>query len=348
MALLDEYAYTLPPELVAQTPVEPRDSARLFVYDTSTDTVQLSTFSELGAYLPTKALLVCNDTQVVPARLRAETADGKPIELFLLMNDSNTPRGEVRALVDRRILVGDRVRVGPYEFVATDNRDKWMTLTPQFPLTLLPDLLQVDGTTPIPPYIKDSTLSEAQLRKRYQSVFARRPASVAAPTASLHFTERLLGELTASGFELEYVTLHVGLGTFAPVLPEQMEARKLHEEWYEVGDAVARHLRGAHEEKRPIVAVGTTVVRTLESARRSVLAGRGDVGTTELFIAPPYDFIFPDALITNFHVPRSSLMCLVDAFLAHKQAKRRILELYERAIREQFRFYSFGDGMLIK
>lgn len=346
MQVLPEYAYTVPPELIATAPVKPRDAARLFVYDTVNDEVSFATFRELGRYLP-PSTIVFNDTKVVPARLQGETEAGEPIEIFILMDAGIVEGRYVRALVNRPVKVDDILRVQGHTFTVRDNRQKWMDLEFSFTPDELERLLSTAGTTPIPPYIKDTPLHETDLRTEYQTIFARNEASVAAPTAALHFTEELVRELTATGCEFLPVTLHVGLGTFAPVVPAHLSLKRLHSERYEVGAAVSARLRDARLAGRPIVAIGTTVVRTLESAKAEILSGQAAHGATDLFIMPPHQFAFPDMLITNFHVPRSSLMCMVDAFLMHKQAKRGILELYEMAIRERFRFYSFGDGMLI-
>ncbi len=347
MEVLPQYAYSLPPELIAKAPAKPRDAARLFVYDTTTDEVVCTTFKELGCYLP-PVTFVYNDTKVVPARLRGETAEQQPIELLMLMDSGVEAGTSVRALVNRSVGIGDVLTVAGHTFTVRDTREKWMVLECSFSATELLHLLETAGTTPIPPYIKDTPLTETALRTEYQSIFARTEASVAAPTAALHFTKSLVQELVAAGSEFLPVTLHVGLGTFAPVVSEQLVEKRLHRERYEVTAEVAKRLKVAKEQYRPIVAIGTTVVRTLESAKSAIRMGQAATGATDLFIMPPHTFTFPDMLITNFHVPRSSLMCMVDAFLKHKQAKRELIDLYEIAIREQFRFYSFGDGMLIK
>ncbi len=199
------------------------------------------------------------------------------------------------------------------------------------------------GEMPIPRYIQECPLTEEELRKKYQTVFAKKPGSVAAPTASLHFTPRLFKKLEESGVDSAFVTLHVGLGTFAPVLPEHLESRTLYQELYEIPERSAKKIEAHRAAGNPIFAVGTTSTRTLESwAKKGALKG-----TTDLFILPPYSFKKVDGLLTNFHIPGSSLMMLVEAFLQHKKAKRHLKELYEIALEKDFRFYSFGDGMLI-
>ncbi len=204
-------------------------------------------------------------------------------------------------------------------------------------------LLETYGEMPIPPYIKKTPLSREELCKQYQTVFAKKRGSSAAPTASLHFTDRVFKRLEKSGVQKTFITLHVGMGTFAPITEENMREKKLHNEWYEVADETFRFIDKSKKNGRKIVAVGTTVVRTLESvAKNNIL-----VGKTDLFIQPPYQFKVVDALITNFHLPESSLMMLVDAFLQHKHAKRGITELYRYALLNKFMFYSFGDALLI-
>lgn len=342
--MLDQYAYTLPPELVAHSPAEPRDTARLFVYNTVTDTVTHDHFYNLATYIP-GVLLVRNDTRVVPARLVA-VANGEPIELFVLYDRGVSVDGVVEGLVNRGVPIGAELSVGDYTFTVIDNTQKQMRLRLGFsPEQLLP-LLQEHGQTPLPPYIR-TDLSERARRERYQTVFAAEAGSVAAPTASLHFTERVADRLQAAAVETVSVTLNVGLGTFAPIFPENFTAGRLHQERYTVPGATADLIATAKRTNRPVCAAGTTVVRTVEASKQHTLAGVGSAGETDLFIYPPYDFTVPDMLLTNFHVPRSSLLCLVDAFLIHKHAPRGVMDLYWEAIAERYRFYSFGDAMLI-
>jgi len=216
-------------------------------------------------------------------------------------------------------------------------------LKPSFAINKTFEVLERYGITPIPPYIKNIPLSEKQLRKEYQTVFADRKGSVAAPTASLHFTKSLLSQLKRSGIKIVFTTLHVNLGTFSPLTEELFKRSRLHSEYYEIGKVSADILNKAKKEKLPIIAVGTTVVRTLESASDN----RGKInklkGDTDIFIKEGYKFKFVDGLITNFHVPRSSLLMLASAFAGRKN----IFNIYKKAISKKFRFFSFGDGMLI-
>lgn len=342
---LEDYAYSLPEELVAQEPASPRDSARLFVYDTATDSVSFDIFRNLGKHLPEKSLLVMNDTRVLPARLWLTKPSGGRIQVLLLLNEIEDGDRLIPGIVDRKLSVGTALSFrGGATLTPRKQKGQYFYFETSVSSEEFRGLLYRMGETPIPPYIKKSRLSERELRVRYQSVFAKNGASVAAPTASLHFTNRLLRGLSRSGTETAHVTLDVGMGTFAPVDEESLRTKRLHEERYAIPREAASAIERARNIGKPIIPVGTTALRTLESWARN-----GDrSGTTRLFIYPPYRFKVADALITNFHVPRSSLMLLVDAFLEHKKAKKRIFELYDIAIRERFRFFSFGDGMLVR
>ncbi len=346
-----QYSYHLPESLIAKRPAEPRDSARLFVYDTRRDEITLYRFSALGDHLPKDSLLVLNDTKVVPARAMLKKETGGKIEVLFLVNEWKR-EGPIPALVDRKIGVGAKIFFGPERILSVARQEEnifW--LEPNFSARELFALLDKRGVTPLPKYIKHSDLREAVLRKKYQSVFGKRSASVAAPTASLHFTQRLLHKLERQGFSKAFVTLDVGLGTFAPVSEENMAKGTLHTEFLTISPGSATLIREHHDAKKPVVAVGTTVVRTLESESQKILsrAKRGTiVDKTRIFIHPPHAFRIVDAMVTNFHLPDTSLMMLVQAFLAQKNSKRTLLDLYQMAIEEKFRFYSFGDAMFIK
>jgi S-adenosylmethionine:tRNA ribosyltransferase-isomerase len=353
----NHYFYDLPESLIARQPAEPRDAARLFVYDTAQDTITFDTFSHLDRHLPQKSLLVLNDTKVVPARAILKKETGGKIEVLFLVNEWRRENGEpIPALVDRKITVGTRLFFdGPNTkifFTVTQQNENIFYLSPSFPPNDLFAILNKKGITPLPKYIKQTGLDEAALRKKYQAVFGKNPASVAAPTASLHFTERLLTRLEKQGVEKTFITLNVGLGTFAPVSAESLANGTLHTEFLTI-PASSRAAIAAHKSKgEPVIAVGTTVVRTLEAEAAKIRSHEhGDItDATQIFIRPPYDFKIVDAMITNFHLPGTSLMMLVQAFLLHKNpgAKRNLVDLYEVAIKEKFRFYSFGDAMLIK
>lgn len=348
--LPERYDYTLPDELIAQVPADPRDAARLFVYNVRTDTITFAHFRDLADFLPEGALLVTNETKVVPARTKLEKPTGGMVEVLFLVNEG-FHEDCVGCIAQKKLALGSVLTFpNGKELIVRKQEEEHFFLEPQFPYTELFTLLDRYGTTPIPKYIKHTPLSEPALRDRYQTIFAKQPASAAAPTASLHFTGGVFRSLEEKKIHRIPVTLHVGLGTFAPVREENIKEKHLHKEWFEIPDVSARTLAAAKQEERTIVAVGTTVVRTLESTAEAILGGGEKAalaGATDLFIVPPFAFRMTDTLITNFHVPRSSLMMLVDAFLEHKGAKRRILDLYVVAVKERFRFFSFGDAMLI-
>jgi S-adenosylmethionine:tRNA ribosyltransferase-isomerase len=356
MLSLDKYDYDLPDTSIANTPASPRDSARLFVYDTASDTITFDTFRNIGRHLPSPSLLVFNDTKVVPARLWLTKPTGGKIQVLLLLNEPPTHDGLVKGIVDRKLETGVALSFPSGDTLSVEKHEgQYFFFRSSVPPAELHALIEKYGTTPIPPYIKGARMSEYALRERYQSMFAKHPASVAAPTASLHFTPRVIRDLEKRGISREFVTLHVGLGTFGTITEENFKTKKLFTEYYGISEHATHAISNAKKAGIPVIPVGTTACRTLESAFQGLpldkSSGRhlnGGRSKTDLFIFPPYEFRAADALITNFHVPRSSLMLLVDAFLAHKKSKRRILDLYTIALKENFRFYSFGDGMLIK
>ena len=307
-----ELDYHLPPELIAQHPASRRDASRLLVYDRASGSVRHRRFSELLDELEPDELVVVNDTRVIPARVRIERPRG---EVLLLERTGTDGLWEGLARPTKRLRAGRRY--GPLELLEHLGEGRW--------------LLRLDGEPagemPLPPYITEA-LAEPE---RYQTVYAQEEGSAAAPTAGLHFTEELLAPL-----DVERVTLHVGLDTFRPVTAAEVERHELHSERYEVAPAAWERIRGA----RRVLAVGTTTVRVLESvARGAPLAGR-----TDLFVTPGFEFRRVDSLLTNFHLPRSTLLALVMAFCGVKETRR----LYRLAIEERYRFYSFGDAMLVR
>lgn len=354
---LESYNYELPARLLANQPVSPRDSARLFVYDTKTDQIFFDTFLNLDKYLPKDSLLVFNDTKVVPARVHLHREKqfggrgGGKVEVLLLMNEWRPGDKLIKGMVDRKVELGQKLYFDNKNWLEAKKQEaNIFYFCPNFAWSKLRILLDQYGETPIPHYLKEATLNEKKLRERYQSVFAKHSGSVAAPTASLHFTSRVLGKLKRRGIDRTFVTLNVGMGTFAPISEESFRLNKLHSEWIEVSKKTAEKINHARSRGFKIVTVGTTATRTLESA---VVAGKkfykvNEIrGNTDIFIYPPYHFKLVDALLTNFHLPKSSLMLLVDAFLEDKKAKKGIFDLYEIAIKNDFRFYSFGDAMLV-
>lgn len=346
-----KFDYHLPQELIATHPASPRDSSRLFVYDTAADKIHFDRFYNLDKYLPHDSFLVLNQTKVAPARLNLFKETGGRVELLLLINELQSGDRAIKSLSDRKLVVGQKLFFSDSEkpafFITGQNKNIFL-LRPNFPLTQLRDILLKYGSTPIPKYIKNSPLAEYELRKKYQTVFAtddkhEKSGSVAAPTASLHFTDRVFKKLSRQKIPHVFVTLHVGLGTFAPLTAENFAKKKLFNEYYEIEKSAARKIAELKNAGKKLVAVGTTTSRTLESFART----KKTKSATDLFIFPPYNFKLIDCLITNFHLPNSSLMMLVEAFLKHKKAPRNLIDLYKTAVKNKFRFYSFGDAMLI-
>jgi S-adenosylmethionine:tRNA ribosyltransferase-isomerase len=364
-----DFDFELPPELIAQVPAPQRDQSRLLVLHRRTGQVEHRQFRDLTEYLRPSDLLVLNDSRVIPARLRGVNAHtGGKFEVLLLEKNATNDwwamlRPGKRARVGTQMVFLDTrgqpcaVRAIVIETNDEGHRRLRFTGAPN-----IAELLDVLGEVPLPPYIArpDAGRME-QDRQRYQTVFAKPPGSVAAPTAGLHFTEPMLAEIAAHGVQVRFLTLHVGLGTFAPVKAETIAAHTMHDERYELGKETARAINEAKAAGRRIIAVGTTSVRVLESvaaqAARSSTAPHGEscaavvpgAGKTRIFIHPPYDFHVADALLTNFHLPRSTLLMLVSAFAAPKgtQGREMILSAYAAAIRERYRFFSYGDAMLI-
>lgn len=344
---LRAWDYKFPASLVAQKPARPRDAARLLAYDRRTGKTSWDVFHNLAGHLPAGAVLVMNKTKVIPARLVVRKPTGGTARILYLGSTGKN----MRFLSDRRLQPGSHLELASkiYFDVLARKAGEYV-LRPSFALSRLPAVLARYGQTPIPPYIKHSPLKEAELRREYQTVFAETPGSVAAPTAALHFTPALIKKLRRRGIDVKFVTLHVNLGTFATLTEENIKTGQLHSESYFMDKATAAFLNKAKRESRSIIAVGTTSVRTLESAADSRSRLRRLSGETRLFIRPAgagrpkYKFRFVDGLITNFHVPRSSLLMLVASLVG----REKLLSLYRVAIRRKFRLFSFGDAMLIK
>lgn len=344
---LKKYDYAFPEELIAQKPASPRDSARLLVYERSSGRMRYDVFLNLAGYLPAGSVLVFNKTKVLPARLEVLKPTGGKARIIYLRTEGDL----IKVMSDRKIDIDSTLKLTEkISFKVIHQEEKFYFLKPSFPITGLFKVLEKYGITPIPPYIKNSPLKEKELRKKYQTVFAEDKGSVAAPTASLHFSDKLLAKLKKSGISVRFVTLHVGLGTFAPLTEENLKSGKLHEEYYEIRRKDAEFLNKAKYSGAKIIAVGTTVTRALESASENSGRLEGLSGQTDIFIREGYRFRFVDALITNFHVPKSSLMMLVSAFLSERSkeaGRERILAVYKEAVKRKFRLFSFGDGMLI-
>ncbi len=342
---LSLFDYRLPPELIAQRPAEPRDSSQMMVLDREGGGIEHRGFRELPALLRPGDLLVVNETRVIPARLIGRRSSGARVEILLL---HRLDGGCWRCLVSpgRRVRPGDEIDFGQGVSGEVVERTGGGTRSVRFRHEGRGEFLEAlerVGRTPLPPYIKRPEPDPAD-RERYQTVFASSPGAVAAPTAGLHFTPGVLGKLRERGVETARLTLHVGLGTFRPVEVENIEEHRMDAEWFEIGAGAAEKINAVRSAGGRLVAVGTTVVRSLESAW-NVEAGavRPTSGWTELFISPGYRFRSIDALLTNFHLPRSSLLMLVCA-LAGREA---ILAAYAEAIERRYRFYSYGDCMLI-
>lgn len=333
-----DFYYDLPEELIAQTPVEPRDSSRLLVYNRSEDKVEHKVFNQIGDYLKSGDLLVINTTKVYPARIFAYTEHGGKVEILLLKRIN---------LTDWECLVkpGKKCRDGVKFIVNNELALTVMSKTDDGGRIIsfsfdgvFEDILSRVGEMPLPPYIHEKLKD----KDRYQTVYCKEEGSAAAPTAGLHFTLRLIDELKAKGVEFAEVNLHVGLGTFRPVKVENAEEHKMHVEFCEISAENAKKINSAKKDGRRIIAVGTTSVRTLESFANddgTVKSGSMDTG---IFIYPPYRFKCVDGMITNFHLPESTLVMLVAAFVG----KEKILELYNLAVKEKYRFFSFGDACL--
>jgi S-adenosylmethionine:tRNA ribosyltransferase-isomerase len=332
-----DFDYVLPESYIAQTPAEPRDSSRLLVLHRDTGELEHCIFRDVSDYLRAGDLLVLNQTRVIPARIYARKETGGRVEFLLLRR-----RDELtwEALVGGKGLrVGKMVKVedGPEaELIQIlDGSERLI----KFSEPIEPYFSKV-GNVPLPPYIHEK-LDDPE---RYQTVYASEPGSAAAPTAGLHFTPRLLEELQVKGVKIAYVTLHVGLDTFVPVTEDDPKKHTIHSEWCELSQETADLINQTKQSDKKVIAVGTTTVRTLESVAN---AGRDAippyVGPTSLFILPGYQFKVVDAMITNFHLPKSTLLMLVSAFVG----REKILETYKTAVEEGYRFYSFGDAMLI-
>jgi S-adenosylmethionine:tRNA ribosyltransferase-isomerase len=338
-----EFDYDLPPELIAQTPVEPRDDSRLMVVDRHTGEIAHWHFHDLPEFLRPGDLLTHNESRVIPARLFARKPTGGKVELLLLRQRADDTWETL--VKGKRIRVGMRLVLldGPggqstgAEVEVVEVGERGMRVL-AFDQPVLPLAEQV-GVTPLPPYIH-TPLGDTE---RYQTVYAHTPGSAAAPTAGLHFTPELLRRLREMGVQSAFVTLHIGLDTFRPVSEEHIEDHRMHTEYCSLRPKVVTRVNRTKRGGDRVIAVGTTSVRVLESAAARAQTVRPFEGATNLFIYPGYEFRVVDALITNFHLPRSTLLMLVSAFAGKELLNRA----YAEAVRERYRFYSFGDAMLI-
>lgn len=338
---LSDFDYSLPPELIAQEPLPERHKSRLMVVDRATGSVSDHAFADILEFLTPKDLVVFNDTRVLPARLfgKKEETGGK-VEV-LLLRELHQAMWEALVSPSRRVRPGVRISFGEGQLTAIvrERTEAGTRILEFFPEGRFWDLLFCLGTVPLPPYIH----KPLENPERYQTVYARKPGSVAAPTAGLHFSRAILERMDERGIERVCLTLHVGLGTFRPIRCENIEDHRMEEEYFSIPEETALKMNKALEEKKRIVAVGTTSARTLEAALgEDGMMGRCD-GHTDLFIYPGFRFRCVGAILTNFHLPGSTLLLFVCAFAG----RDLIFESYKRAIEKRYRFYSFGDAMLI-
>lgn len=352
---ISKFNYSLPKNLIAQTPASPRDSSRLLVIDRKSGKIQHLHFYDLPNILTSNDVLVFNETKVIPARIIGNKDTGGKVEI-LLSREVSADTWEV--------IFGGKLKVGS-NLVFKNLKGKVLSLGNYLAVVQfnksgksLNSAFERLGKTPLPPYIVPR-YPESRLRRQYQTVYARLAGSVAAPTAGLHFTKRLIKRLKSKGIKMEYLTLHVGLGTFAPIKETEIEKHHIHSEYFELKKEVADRLNKYKSEGRRIIAVGTTTTRVLETCATDKDTPcqfvRQKTGKTELFIYPPYKFRLIDALITNFHLPKSTLLALVSAFTSSPNTNEKfqsfekslIGKAYQEAIKKKYRFYSFGDACLI-
>ena len=347
---LKDFDYSLPRELIAQEPLQERDSSRLMVLDRRTQTLAHSYFYELPRYLKPGDLLVANDTRVIPARLYGKKQTGGSVELLLLrfvaQEAGGTQVWECLLKSRRKPPVHAKLFFAAHvkgEVLESLGSGKWLVRLEY--QGSFEDALSAAGSMPLPPYIErgEHPVQEAIDRERYQTVYASCSGAVAAPTAGLHVTDSMLDRIRQAGAEVVFITLHVGLGTFQPVREERIEDHRMHEEFYRLQRSAAVRINQARAAGQRVICVGTTAARTLETLAADDGTLREGEGTTDLYIYPGYSFKAVDALITNFHLPKSSLLLLVSAFAGTDVIRRA----YAAAIEERYRFYSYGDAMLI-
>ena len=345
---VSDFDYNLPENLIAQMPADKRENSRMLVLDRNTKTIEHKHFFDIVDYIDANSILVLNNTKVIPARLYGTKDTGAKIEVFLLEPKENNNwsaliKPSKRVKPDTIITISDELKVRPIERLEDDG--EWLV-----ELIYKGDLFEIlhkVGNIPLPPYI-ERKLSTDELKQfdkeRYQTVYAKDEGSVAAPTAGLHFTKEILKKLEEKGVEIVYVTLNVGLGTFRPVKCENILDHKMHSETFEITQDAADKINRAKQQGKKLIAVGTTTVRTLETAYQKFGCIKACHDHSELFIYPPYEFKVVDNLITNFHLPKSTLLMLVSALAG----KEFIFKAYQEAIKNNYRFFSYGDCMYIK
>ena len=339
---VEDFNYDLPEELIAQTPLEERDASRLLVLDKESGKTEHKIFRDIIDYLNPGDTLVLNDTKVLPARLIGEKEDTKAVIEVLLLKNVEKDNWECLVKPARRVKVGTKVTFGNGKLILTCTKvaDEGIRYFDFSYKGIFLEVLDELGTMPLPPYIHE----KLENKDMYQTVYAKEVGSAAAPTAGLHFTTELLDKIKEKGINICYITLHVGLGTFRPVKVDTIEEHKMHSEYYSMSSEVANTLNKTKENNHKIIAVGTTTTRTLETIMNKYDKFTECSGWTDIFIYPGYKFKGIDSLITNFHLPKSTLVMLVSALAG----RENILNAYKIAVNERYRFFSFGDAMFIK
>lgn len=348
---LDLFDYQLPIDRIAQEPIEPREEAKLMIIDRKKGSLKSGKVRDLLEILGKNDVLVFNRTKVIPARLFGEKTTGGKVEVLLVKQIGDDTW---EAISRPTLKEGQKVNFGALMVDVIEKREELVELKFNYSGEYLRSRIHDLGKTPLPPYIK-SDKTERELRRIYQTVYAREEGSVAAPTAGFHFSNELLSDLSRRGVDFAYVTLHIGLGTFRPVKTEEISEHKMHSEWFSLDKETAEKLNEAKKNGKRIIAVGTTSARVLETCSDIESRCHGATGETDIFIYPPYKFRFVDCLLTNFHLPKSTLLMLVSAFISFPNTKDKfknfsenlIGKAYQQAIEKKYRFFSFGDAMLI-
>ena len=337
----EDFDYYLPQELIAQTPLEKRDTSRMMVLDKTSGNYEDKQFTDLIDYLNEGDTIVLNDTKVLPARLIGNKSDTNAVIELLLLKELDNNNWECLTRPAKRVKKGTIVNFSDkLKALCIEEGNDGLRVFKLIYSGILLEILDELGEMPLPPYIKEK-LSD---KNRYQTVYARQVGSAAAPTAGLHFTKEYIEKIKAKGVNVAFVTLHVGLGTFRPVVESDISKHEMHEEYYELSEEVANLLNETRKNGKKIIAVGTTSTRTLESVANDEGFFEAKKGLTKIFIYPGYKFKAIDALLTNFHLPKSTLIMLISALAG----KENVLKAYKHAVEERYRFFSFGDCMFIK
>lgn len=338
----DDFDFELPEELIAQTPIKNRDQSRMLVLDKKTDEIEHKHFNNILDYLNENDVLVLNDTKVMPARLYGQKEETNALIEVLLLKEKTNNTWECLVKPAKRVKIGTVVNFGDGILKAEciEIKDEGIRVFKLIYDGILYEILDKLGEMPLPPYIHE----KLEDKDRYQTVYAKNIGSAAAPTAGLHFTKELLEKVKEKGITVLYITLHVGLGTFRPVNVEDVTKHKMHSEFYMMSKETAEILNKAKKNNQRIISVGTTTTRTLETIMNLYDEFRECSGWTSIFIYPGYEFKAIDSLITNFHLPKSTLLMLVSALAG----KDKIMKAYHEAVKEKYRFFSFGDSMFIK